>query len=294
MANGAVLLKWRDRNWAEHGHYIYRSTTPMDINNLPSPIETLLPNEYEYIDYDVIADQTYYYRIGAFRNNDVSVSDEIEVIATPSDVDTFNIFQDGSEVATFQFNGNLDDLGNTYTLSESGDITFSDGFSTQKAFHSTSSNYLKTTMTNAMAISFWLKREIIEADIGSVIQFSNGAGASCVGFGSNGLDIGIVVNGSTGSSLTVYDTLELGKWYHVYADRTGNFWLNGRGYSSPIRSPAFYITNSNELIVGGRKLNNYYLPQRTDCHMSQLRIFDRVLTDEEISTLFDEFTRYNI
>ncbi len=83
MANGAVLLKWRDRNWAEHGHYIYRSDTPMNINNLPSPIETLLPNQYEYIDYDVIADQTYYYRIGAFRNNDVSVSEEIEVVATP-------------------------------------------------------------------------------------------------------------------------------------------------------------------------------------------------------------------
>ncbi len=83
MANGAVLLKWRDRNWAEHGHYVYRSDTPMDINNLPSPIGTLSPNEYEYIDYDVIADQTYYYRIGAFRNNDVSVSDEIEVVATP-------------------------------------------------------------------------------------------------------------------------------------------------------------------------------------------------------------------
>ncbi len=84
MANGAVLLKWRDRNWAEHGHYVYRSTTPMDINNLPSPIGTLLPNQYEYIDYDVIADQTYYYRIGAFRNNDVSVSNEIEVVAAPS------------------------------------------------------------------------------------------------------------------------------------------------------------------------------------------------------------------
>ncbi len=83
MANGAVLLKWRDRNWAEQGHYIYRSMAPMDINNLPSPIGTLPPNRYEYIDYEVIADQTYYYRIGVYRNNDVSVSDEIEVVAAP-------------------------------------------------------------------------------------------------------------------------------------------------------------------------------------------------------------------
>ncbi len=51
MANGAVLLKWRDRNWAEHGHYIYRSTTPMDINNLPSPIGTLLPNQLATIEF---------------------------------------------------------------------------------------------------------------------------------------------------------------------------------------------------------------------------------------------------
>ncbi len=84
MANGAVLLKWRDRNWAEQGHYVYRSTSPMDINNLPDPIHTMAPNRYQYIDYDVIADQTYYYRIGAFRNNDVSVSDEIKVVATPN------------------------------------------------------------------------------------------------------------------------------------------------------------------------------------------------------------------
>lgn len=83
MANGAIKITWRDRNWAEHGHYIYRSDTPMNVNNLPSPISTVGVNDFEYIDYDVIADQTYYYRIGAFRNSDVSVSDEIEVIAAP-------------------------------------------------------------------------------------------------------------------------------------------------------------------------------------------------------------------
>ena len=83
MANGAIRLTWRDRNWAEQGHYIYRSQTPMNVNNLPNPLTTVDGNVTEYIDYDVIADQTYYYRIGAYRNNDVMVSDEIEVVATP-------------------------------------------------------------------------------------------------------------------------------------------------------------------------------------------------------------------
>ena len=79
--SGGIKLQWRDRNYAEDSHRIYRSDTPMSLSSMPTPIATLTNNVTEYIDYDVIEGNTYYYRIGAVRGNDEAISDELELIA---------------------------------------------------------------------------------------------------------------------------------------------------------------------------------------------------------------------
>ena len=78
---GGIILQWKDRNFSEEQHRIYKSSTPMSLGMLPSPIATLGSNITEYIDYDVIEGNTYYYRISAVRGNDEAVSDELMMVA---------------------------------------------------------------------------------------------------------------------------------------------------------------------------------------------------------------------
>jgi len=78
---GGIKLQWKDRNFSEEHHRIYKSDTPMSLGMLPTPIATLSSNITEYIDYDVIEGNTYYYRISAVRGNDEAVSDELMMIA---------------------------------------------------------------------------------------------------------------------------------------------------------------------------------------------------------------------
>jgi len=37
MSTPRVILRWQDTNNIEIGHKIYRSDTPMDIQNMPPP-----------------------------------------------------------------------------------------------------------------------------------------------------------------------------------------------------------------------------------------------------------------
>jgi len=78
---GGIKLQWKDRNFSEEQHRIYKSSTPMTLGMLPTPIATLGSNVTEYIDYDVIEGNTYYYRISAVRGSDEAVSDELMMVA---------------------------------------------------------------------------------------------------------------------------------------------------------------------------------------------------------------------
>ena len=78
---GGIKLQWKDRNFSEESHRIYKSSTPMTLGMLPTPIATLGSNVTEYIDYDVIEGNTYYYRISAVRGSDEAVSDELMMVA---------------------------------------------------------------------------------------------------------------------------------------------------------------------------------------------------------------------
>jgi len=78
---GGIKLQWKDRNFSEEQHRIYKSSSPMTLGMLPTPIASLGSNITEYIDYDVIEGNTYYYRISAVKGNDEAVSDELMMVA---------------------------------------------------------------------------------------------------------------------------------------------------------------------------------------------------------------------
>lgn len=68
--SGAPVLRWRNRNILGvldiSRTNIYRSTSPMDINNMPEPYATVSGDKTYYADTGVELGKTYYYRIGVF------------------------------------------------------------------------------------------------------------------------------------------------------------------------------------------------------------------------------------
>lgn len=75
-----VRLTWTDNNYGEDGHNIYRSTSPMDPENLPTELDSVDANVTVYDDGSVVEGTTYYYRVSATMAGAEMVSDEIEVL----------------------------------------------------------------------------------------------------------------------------------------------------------------------------------------------------------------------
>ena len=61
-----LILTWKDFNLNEDGFNIYRSETPMDVGNMPSPIATVGSNVGSYDDTTGVVGTAYYYRVGGY------------------------------------------------------------------------------------------------------------------------------------------------------------------------------------------------------------------------------------
>lgn len=79
MSTQNITLRWDDTNEIEQGYKVYRSKSPMDINNMPPPIATLNANTTEYVDMDQPVGDINYYRVGAYLNGLELYSDEVEI-----------------------------------------------------------------------------------------------------------------------------------------------------------------------------------------------------------------------
>lgn len=74
-----ITLTWDDPNLIEKGYRVYRSKSPMDINNMPTPIGTVNANTTEFIDKDQTIGDTNYYRVSAWIDGHEVFSEEIEI-----------------------------------------------------------------------------------------------------------------------------------------------------------------------------------------------------------------------
>lgn len=74
--SGAIVLRWYNRNILDiDGTNIYRSTSPMDPNNLPEPYAVVEGGKSAYVDHGTELYQEYYYRIGVVHNGEVLGTD---------------------------------------------------------------------------------------------------------------------------------------------------------------------------------------------------------------------------
>jgi hypothetical protein len=85
LAGPKVRLTWQDPNPDEDGHRVYRSATSMDPNDLPAPLAALGVDVEAYDDEAVEENETWFYRVSAFRGDGEAVSDEIEVTVVEPD-----------------------------------------------------------------------------------------------------------------------------------------------------------------------------------------------------------------
>lgn len=122
-----ITLRWVNTNVPPPGTInVYRSQSPMDPDDLPSPIANLGGSAVIYVDDDVVEDETYYYRVGFVRGSESAVSSEIAIVAGAGKSPPAS-----TPPGTFESGYLYDSLGNfLYTLS--GDNVLDDWASTRK------------------------------------------------------------------------------------------------------------------------------------------------------------------
>ncbi len=80
----AVRITHLNNSDGHDGTYVYRSTSPMDPQNLPAPIAdapAATGATFEYIDNDTLAAGTYYYRTQDHEAGQVSTVSDEETVA---------------------------------------------------------------------------------------------------------------------------------------------------------------------------------------------------------------------
>lgn len=77
-----ITLNWVDNSAAEEGVRVYRSTSPMTVGSLPSPLATLAPNTVTYVDTAITTGTTYYYRVSSYIGSTEVVSSEVSCVAS--------------------------------------------------------------------------------------------------------------------------------------------------------------------------------------------------------------------
>ena len=89
-----IKLFWEDPNLAELGHYIYRSTETMDVDNMPDYVYDVAANVITYTDMDVALtdSEDYWYRVGAYVTGTEKISDEYNVNASTDPIVGQSVF----------------------------------------------------------------------------------------------------------------------------------------------------------------------------------------------------------
>lgn len=82
---------------------VYRSSMPMNVEALPNPLKSDLKTMY-FLDTSVVLEQLYYYRVAAFRDGEIQVSDEFKCKATTF-IQTAVFFIFNSSVSRVEENG---------------------------------------------------------------------------------------------------------------------------------------------------------------------------------------------
>lgn len=287
--------------FAQFGHFdsfnIYRSLTPMDINNMPPPIASGISTMF-YVDTEVDDYERHHYRIGVVRAGELLISDEVvsELNAT---VPSSDIPED--YILRYDFNGDsLDGSLNRLDGVMTGSIAFENGRKAGSLCLKFSNGCVRTPSvlpinSNKMTVSFWFKTT---KKSGSNWMFelsdnSNSRPQSWRVFhGGTASEItSQVLSGNVSGSNALINSS--GIWQHclisidkAYSAEVGhNIYINNEKTSVPAQNTLITGNFINYIMYIGQR-NASQLP--FDGSMQDIRIYNRLLTDAERTQLFEE------
>lgn len=295
-----VRLVWQDNNTSEEGHRVYRSTSPMDPNNLPAPLAALGVDVTEYIDDTVTADVTYYYRVSAYKGAAESVSSEVEILASDSGVPTLNLdlwykMTDISGTLVPDSAGTNDgsltngptvvsgDLGGSAVQFDGVDDYIDTGYKTSGGNYTISAWVNVNSLTNNGTI--YGEVDSTSNSYGALLWFPSGV----LTFGHFKNTPGDYDSAAMASSFSSY----LGQTVHICAVRedgvANRLYLNGTEVASePCTSSTDAATFTGK-IGGNPDFASQSPPRWLDGVVDRdFRIYDRALSAQEVADLYAE------
>ena len=230
---------------------------------------------------------------GAIKGAEEKISPEIFSVFDNT-INTHDVFGDGSAVATYNFDGDATDLGGTYNGTWHGNESYVEGLIGQAASFDGSSR-IKTMipLNSSIIFSVWLSIDSSQ-QVKYAGLFSTGVGS--VSTPSIICDSrGLGVNSGSGDIYGIPTSIiPQNQYFHVYfyldnMKDNMKIMINGEEigtYQDLDRtSPSGYSMgdlNTQQIAWAGSL--NYYLKGKVD----QLRIFNRDLTQTEVTTLYKE------
>lgn len=82
-AENEITLNWVSNSHAEQAFYIYRSDSPLDLDDLPPPIGSVGKGVTEFVDGTVVYEEAYYYAVAAVWRSSQKLSEQKVFTATP-------------------------------------------------------------------------------------------------------------------------------------------------------------------------------------------------------------------
>lgn len=308
-----ICLSWKDLNLNEDGFNIYRSETPMDVQNMPTPLATVSANIGSYDDTTGINGKLYYYRIGVIRGTDEAISGEIARVFGDTS-NTHDLFGDSSILATYQFDSNGDDLGNNLSLTASSGVQYDTGI-IGHAYRPLSGEYLRSDSssfnlgTSSWTFSMWVKLnsyddispDNINGRLFSKALYGNSSTRYSLGVTPTGQFQLLLDDGTLGgNTFTPDNSISLNVWSHVTfiieRDVNSRLYINGEMISNQLSTLPSTINRTSSYQFGVGSYNNssgIILGDAgvLDGLIDQFRIFNRVLNDTEIQILYQEGLR---
>ena len=298
----------QDRNLTEEGHNVYRSTSPMDPNNMPAPYAANLPADLtKWEDGAMVAGQTYYYRVGAFTAGGTVelISDEIALEAVQKPYPIAGLVS--HLPLDVVVNGEVIDLvgnapGVVYGgVSAVGDPPFAgvldfDNEPTTGPDYVVANLPQGTLKTLSLSAAIWFKTTTTKAQA----IWNNTAN-----YGGSRSYRGIVVFGSelTGVSRDAYATyretprfsnINDNKWHLAVFQQDGptiRIFLDGGSNMREftMSSSLDYGSYVDEVVLAATRITGGTISAAADIRLAEQKVYNRILTPQEIDLLYSQF-----
>jgi len=207
-------------------------------------------------------------------------------------VDQVDPFGDGSGVALYKLDGDATDAGGNYDGTATN-VTYSDGvFGKAGVFNGSSSQLqIPTNTFNAdvpYTVSGWIKRNA-SGEVCNLAWFTNGTSQTSITVNDTGFYINhkyLTNRGNSESPATAYTDGQFHLYTAVFDGTNGYCYVDGILDDSFLLSPK--NTSGQIIDIGGSLIYGSTRYYYSVSGLDQVRIFNKALTQEEVTILYNE------